>query len=553
VAAEGLRRRWPLLVVLGLVLASVLLHLWWLNRFRDGFPLDIDEARYMEFGLDLKDRLDDDGIRGMWHAWKVQDAFGPLLPLTSVPVYTAFGASVMSGLVTQLGFFALLVLATYGIGARLTSPAGGALAAFVVATTPAVVDFTRTYQFAVTAAAMLAACTYALLASDGLARRRWSVTWGVLLGLMVLARTMTVAFVPAQLLAAVWLALARPGPRRTRIVNLGIAAAAAVVTAAIWLATSWDSVWSYLTDLGYGGESGAFGTTESRLSVGYWTRQVTDTVEDDLYVPLAVLLGVGLVLGLVACIPRLRGRIRAWASTDTAVVILVVVEGYLALTSSRNEGVGFRLALIPGLVALAVAGIWSLRQPAVRGVLVAALIAVCALNLVAKANVVDAFWESEQHQNGYIQNYVIGALEARQGPSTHPLPDSQKRWMAAYREVVEHIGRPRVTALATDEPLVNVNDLTLAARLRLHEDLPVLTLSAPAGPPTQSAYREVLSREPVADVLVTVSRLGLSYPALTGGQSIDQQLMRRTARSLGFTQVATVALPNDRSAILMVR
>jgi 4-amino-4-deoxy-L-arabinose transferase-like glycosyltransferase len=557
-----LRRSWPLLLVLGLVLLSALLHLWWLHRFRDGFPLDIDESRYVELGLHLKDGLDEDGPRGLWRTWEAQGDFGPLLPLSSVPVFAVFGESLINGFATQLVFYAVLVLATYGIAARLTSPAGGALASLAVAATPAVLDFTRTYQFPVTAAAMLAACTYALLASEGLTRRGWSVAWGVLLGLMLLARTMTVAFVPAQLVAAVWLALARPEARRRRVANVALGGAAALVTAATWFATSLDSVWSYLTDLGYGSQSGGFGTSESRLSVGYWTRELTETVTADLYLPLAVLLCVGLVLGLLAGVRHLRGAdtsFRSWASSDTAVVLLVVVEGYVALASSRNQGVGFRLPLLPGLVALSVAGVWSLRRPRVRGVVVGALVLVCALNVVMKANVTSALSGNETvdvpgigdtpvlYGNGYIHDYVFGAFEARRESSTHPLPDSQKRWLAAYRELAGHARAGALTGLATQEPLVNPNNLTLAARLHQHEDLPVVPLAA------EASYRELLSRPPAPDVLVTVSRVGLSYPALAGGEAIDQRRMRRAARSLGFEQVAEVELPNDRSAIVMRR
>jgi 4-amino-4-deoxy-L-arabinose transferase-like glycosyltransferase len=575
------RQRWPPLLVVGLVVLSGLLHLWWLHRFRDGFPLDIDESRYLEFGLDLKDGLDADGLPGLWHSWEAQTDFGPLLPLSSVPVYAVLGESVINGLATQLGFYALLVLATYGIGARLTSPAGGALAALAVAATPAVIDLTRSYEFPVTAAAMLAASTYALLASDGLERRGWSVAWGVLLGLTVLARTMTVAFIPAQLLAALWLAAVRPGARRRRFENLAIATTAGLICAATWFATSWHAAWSYLTNLGYGSQSAGVGTAESRLTVGYWTRELTETVRDDLYLPLGVLLGLGLCLGFVACVvglrrrgaeKRLRDLGRAWASSDTAVVLLVVLEGYLALASSRNQGVGFRLPLIPGLVALSVAGIWTLRRPRLRGLVAGALVVVCALNLAMKANMTSALSGSETvdvpglgatpllQGDGYIHDYVLSSLEASRPSSTRPLPESQKRWLPAYRQLVGQIrahgpsraGLP-VVGLATQEPLVNANNLTLAARLRFHENLAVVPLGAPAGAATATSYRQLLSRAPAPDVLVTVSSLGLSYAVLTGGVSIDQRLMRLAARSLGFERVAAVELPGERRAIVSAR
>src|SRR5437588_483463 len=139
-------------------------------------------------------------------------------------------------------FFILLVASSYGIGTRLSSRTGGALVAVVMACTPAVIDFSRTYQFAITDAAVLAATTYALLASEAFTHRGWSLLWGFLLGLTPLARTMAIAFMPAQLIAAVWLVNARPGiarqqapgVRRPQLLNLGVALVLAVITAATW-------------------------------------------------------------------------------------------------------------------------------------------------------------------------------------------------------------------------------------------------------------------------------------------------------------------------------
>jgi 4-amino-4-deoxy-L-arabinose transferase-like glycosyltransferase len=570
-----------LLAVVVLVLLSTFVHLWWLNRFRDGFPLDIDESRYLQFGMSLKDALADGGVRGFWRIWEAQQDFGPLLPLTSVAVYVILGESVLNGMATQLVFFAVLALASYGIGTRLTSRTGGALVALVVATAPAVVDFTRTYQFPVTAAAMLAASTYALLASDGLSRRDWSIAWGTLLGLTALARTMMIAFIPVQVVAALWLALGRPGARRQRAENLAIGTAAGVLTASVWFATSWGSVVDYLTNFGYGDRSASFGTEKSRLSVGYWTQELVETVREDLYLPLSFLLVLALGLGLGAFALRLRQRgasppwrtrLRAWTFTDTAVVLFVVVTAYVLLTSSRNQGVGFRVPVVAGVVALVVASIWSLPWRRVRAALIAGLIAVSAVNAVMKADVVKAVSGAEivdvpgvaaapvLKGRGYIQGYMVGALEANPPSATEPLPESQKQWLPAYRRLVAGIrGAARkqedlpLVGLATLEPLLNPNNLTLAARLTFHQDLPVAALSAPPRGATLGSYRTLLSQAPCPSVLITVSRLGLSYRVLTGEQTLDQKLLRRAAASLGFARLVSVALPNARHAIVMRR
>jgi hypothetical protein len=161
---------------------------------------------------------------------------------------------------------------------------------------------------------------------------------------------------------------------------------------------------------------------------------------------------------------------------------------------------------------------------------------------------------------GYIQGYMVGALEANPPSATEPLPESQKRWLPAYRRLVAGIrGAARkqedlpLVGLATLEPLLNPNNLTLAARLTFHQDLPVAALSAPPRGATLGSYRTLLSQAPCPSVLITVSRLGLSYRALTGEQTLDQKLLRRAAASLGFARLVSVALPNARHAIVMRR
>lgn len=302
---------WPLVGLLAIVAISLGIDVWWLHHFRGGYPLDIDESRYLELGLRLSDGLNAGGPAAFWHVWSTQHDFGPLLPLVSVPVYVVLGHTLLGGLVTQLVFFVVLVVSSYGIGARLTTRTGGALVALIVAGTPAVIDFSRTYQFAVTDAALLAAATYALLACEAFTRRGWSLAWGVLLGLTPLARTMAIAFLPAQLIAAAWLIGARPGTRRRQgsggrpdirregsagrrpqVLNLGLALVLGILAAATWLAKSLPSVYRYLTDFGYGAQSSHFSSSGSRLSVGYWTREAVHAVREDIYLPLAALLAL---------------------------------------------------------------------------------------------------------------------------------------------------------------------------------------------------------------------------------------------------------------------
>ena len=577
-----LPKSWPLICLVAVIAISVAVDVWWLHRFRVGYPLDIDESRYLELGLRLSDGLNSGGLSTLWHVWSTQNEFGPLLPLVSVPVFLVAGHTLLGGLATQLVFFVLLVLASYGLGRRLRSPAAGLVAAMAVAGSPVVIDFARTYQFAVTDAAVLAAATYALLASEALTRRGWALGWGALLGLLPLARTMAVAFIPGQVFAALWLIYFRPTGRRGRqLVTLAGAGVLGVAVAAIWLAYSAYSVFSYLNNFGYGSHSGAFSHSGSRLAVGYWTREATALVREDLYLPLAALLVVCLILG-AASAWRARGHpgqvgfrstLRRWAASDSLVVGIVLLEGYLAVSSSRNEGVGFRVPLIAELIVLAVAALFTVRRRGLRSAVVAALVVVCAVNVVMKADVTDALSSRERMSVpgvgsvpvldglGYIQSYVIESTETAFGSATQPLPRSQRDWLSAYQRIVSsildlaHAGHYRpVVDLATDEPLLNANDLTLAARLQAHRDLPVTLLPGPAGASTLASYERLLHRAVIRpNVIVTVTRVGLSYFALGGLKDADQGLLERASEAAGFSCGAAIPLPDGRLAVVSRR
>ena len=568
----------------------------WLHHFRLGYPLDIDESRYLELGLRLSDGLRSGGPSRFWHVWSAQHDFGPLLPLASVPVLSRWGRHCARGANHPAWrLLALLVVASYGLGRRLTSPAGGVVVALVVACAPSVIDFSRSYQFAVTDAAVLAAATYALLASEALTRRGWSLVWGLLVGLLPLARTMALAFVPAQLIGALWLIWlhpdgrsapgAHPGegrPARGRQWgNLALALGVGAAAAASWLAYSWHSVFSYLTGFGYGGASGAFSHSGSRLAVGYWTREAVDLVRQDLYLPLAALLVVCLVAGGAGGWRKRRGvdqlpfrsRLRGWAASEHLVVLFVLLEGYLAVSSSRNEGVGFRVPLIAELAALAVAALFAVPWRAIRSGVLAALVAACALNLVMKADI----WSGSSSRDqvslpglgsvpvldglGYIQSYVIASDEGEYASATAPLPVSQRGWLPAYVRIVATIFRLArashhrpVVDLATDEPLLNVNDLTLAARLRYRRELVVNLLPGPPGPATFSSYQRLLGAAQIQpNVLVTVTHVGLSYFALSGRKDIQQGLLEQASEARGFSCGAGVPLPDGRVAVVSWR
>ena len=272
------RARWTLAVAVGVLLLAGF-NLWWVLTYRKGFPLNVDEAGYTSIALTDWLGFHNGGLHGWWSAIQSQAPTAPLVPaLTSVLLFVRTG--VMEGFAVLIGFFVLLAFAAYGIGERLAGPRLGALAALAVATSEGALLFSREYVFALPTAALLSCAVYALLRSERMRVRRWAIACGVALGLMVLARTMAVAFVPGVFAAALvaMLAIERTDLRQ-RFLNLALTAVVAVLVAGTWYFNNLKPVWEYLTDFGYGSESAYFGAEHAVVS---WARFKQDRRPDRL-------------------------------------------------------------------------------------------------------------------------------------------------------------------------------------------------------------------------------------------------------------------------------
>ena len=548
-----------------LLLSLSAIDVWWLRRFRQGFPLDIDESGYLWFSFTLHDALREDGVLGLWRGFQHEGWAPPLLPALTALVEVPAGASqTVPSIAVQLVFLAVLAVASYGIGSRLLDRRAGLLTALVTSTLPAITDFVRTYHMVIPSTAMYALATFALLASDRLRSRRWAVVWGVALGLTLLSRTMMVAFLPALPLAAAWMLIVDRADVR-RVVNLGLGLLAFVLTSSLWYASSWRPILAYLVRAGYGEDSPRYGPGLSYASTGYWTHELTGAVNGSLYAPLAaVLLATFVLAGAGALVdpspwsgPRAvrRSALRA-ARSDVIVPLFVVVEGYLALTSSRNDGTGFVVPLLPSLVALAVVAALRTPWPAARAVLATGLAVVAVHNVVMKADVTSTVSRARTvdvpifgsatltNGQGYLHQHLVHAAGYRLGPPTRWLADRDRQWLGLHDWVASHLRglpddpEPR-TYLALSEPLMNASAIRLAA-YRSGCKRGVFDYVETEGDDTVAAYREFLSTaEP--DLLVTASRQALGF-----GPPISQPLVEAAAASLGFELIDRRGTPDGR-------
>jgi 4-amino-4-deoxy-L-arabinose transferase-like glycosyltransferase len=555
IVKRGLRS--PALALGFWVITVLLVDIWWLHRFRVSAVPEYDESGYMAIALRDLHAFNANGLSGLFRAYVHQVPEAPLVPLATVVPYLLFGAGVAISVATQLVAVAGLAAATYALGRRLVTPGWAALAAGVMIALPVVTDYSRTFHFAVPAAALLTAAAWALARSDGMQSRRWALLAGVLLGCTVLARTMTIAYLPGVGAAALVLACRRPDTRR-RLGSLAILAGATVVVAATWYAPNgnYRSVGHYLGGTGYGAAAGRYGSASSPLSIGYWLKQARVTTMQELYLPLALALLGCIIVWLLTCwrgALGARALIVALRDSEVVIPLLIVVEGYLALTSSRNVGTAFSLPWLPSFIVLCVVCAARLPTPAVRRLLASAMAAASVFAVVMKSDAVGALAQRTELAIPAFGTVPVtdGDWLARKdvaGDGYHlpspasPLPRLHRQWLPfAERETraVLAFARTRHSSptllVGTGDVILSTTRFALADELLGHDMLYVRRLL----PSRSSRDYQRQMQDVEAHLLVTAD------PPPSGGD-VDRRQVVYAARVLGYRAFRASRAPDGR-------
>ena len=551
--------RWALIVALG-CLAMVAINVWWVATYRHGYPMDVDENGYTMIGVIDWLGFESGGISGWWEAFQNQTPNAPLLPaLTSIVLI--FKPGVLEGFGVLIGFAALLTLATYGIGERLAGPRLGALAALAVGTSQGVFVFTREYIFALPTAAFLACSVYALIRSEGMRRRRWAIACGVAVALMLLSRTMAVAFVPGVAVAALLgIAVNYRDELGQRLLNSGLAVLATVLVASVWYWQNFGPVYDYLTEFGYGQQAQNYGAEASFISWARFKSVAEKIIQGDLLVPMSYLVVIGLVALAVAAVQSLRQAedrraeaLRILGSGPMALSI-VAAAGFGALMSSQNGGNGFTFPVAVLLPTLAVVALRRYRKAIVPATV--AVVAVAAINLLANSNISDSISKPrlvEVPAFGELRwisgepNAVGNVRQQAEGPPTRFIAEDEG-YVAVDVEMAKTLleeiapeGVPRLTAFASRNRVVSTNSIGLAGTVNFREGIPFTQILAE--PDTVAHYEEQITGpdlgRPTA-VVTTSTEAGDFEPLVT------QAKVEIALRNLGFRLVRKVAMPDGR-------
>jgi 4-amino-4-deoxy-L-arabinose transferase-like glycosyltransferase len=557
--------RW--ILALFLVLYS-LINVMWIWHYRHGQAYDIDESGYLTFSFTDYSGLGSGGLWGWIRAVLGPSIQAPLTLATSSGVYVVFGPKPIAGMLVPAGFGTLTIFMTFMIGRHVGGLRCAWLATVVVAGAPIVLGYSRSYNFAITATAMFTTAIWFLIKSDGLLRTRSTAAFGLFIGLTALARTMMLAFLPSLAVAAVVIVVVNPG-RIRRLANLALATAFAFAVALPWYVPNGHAVYDYLTSFGYGSRSAEFGAKRPLFSLAAWHITALYLVSGT-YLPLLILLIVAVVVLVLITAWQVRVRgVREMSlvilRSPLLILVIVIIEGLVAVTSSRNKGSGFLTPLLPAMILLAA---WTLtyRRYRIGSGLALMSAAVAVLNFVA---MVDLSGPLARPRNVNLPRFGSVTMLDGRSPIEHYESDGEpelqntaepvsrsegEAWIAANDRLAALLrvsgGSQALTALGFRHRLYNPNSIGLQESVARGPALPVMMIETSLVTNSFSGYVDWLQTGEAATVCNLVLADGVKWeiPPL-----VDYVSLRTAALASGFVQSMSWTLPDGRNVTFLRR
>jgi 4-amino-4-deoxy-L-arabinose transferase-like glycosyltransferase len=153
--------------------------------------------------------------------WGIDHPYPPLFFLASVPICLIWGNSLKVLAMSNLTFFAILIFSVYKTGEKLFNKKVGLLATFMTAMSPLVFGPSRMFLLEFASAAMIMPGIHLLIATEYFSNRKYSVLFGLSIGLGMLTRETFFIFLLGPTIYILYEAFSKPGAeKRKKTINL---------------------------------------------------------------------------------------------------------------------------------------------------------------------------------------------------------------------------------------------------------------------------------------------------------------------------------------------
>jgi 4-amino-4-deoxy-L-arabinose transferase-like glycosyltransferase len=217
-----------------LILAfNVLGNLYWVRR--NIVLVGHDASAYLQTSVEYADFLKVLSPQTVFHALTVSPYRPPALFIVVQPFYWLFGVNMHSAQGVNLLFLVLVIWLTFALGKTIANQNVGLFAALLVGLFPMMMAMARLFYTEMFLTAMVALNLLALYRCQFFTHRRWSMIWGMSLGVGLLVKWTMPIYVALPLLWILWRAsffrVNLAGLQRWRV--NGRAAMSALLTALI--------------------------------------------------------------------------------------------------------------------------------------------------------------------------------------------------------------------------------------------------------------------------------------------------------------------------------
>ncbi|MBB4342157.1 ArnT family glycosyltransferase [Rhizobium leguminosarum] len=540
----------------------------WIIQYRLGSVPSLDEAGYLTFAFQYFYAMRDGGFWNWVHAIQGPSIFSPLTAAVASLVFQLFGKHLAAAYMATLAAGIVTLVSTYAIALRIMGKRRALICLLLIASLPAVIDYTRTFEFALPVTAATCVALYCLVRSDHMRSLPWAIAFGFCVGLMPLFRTMTLAFIPGMALGAFVYSLGNPGGYSSTAKRLLwayflllLAATVAIAVAMTWFWENADGVFQYLTNYGYGAKATEFGPSH------FWWGTIVAILSAlfIIHLPHALFLAAGGAAMIVylarSCASGRRKTVEAiFQSPVTPIVIFVALASAVLLTSS-NKGSAFALPIIPPAIILAV---WAIFRPerrrryklaaAVYVLIIAALGAIPALDLnnkLAKPTYlhlpqgIDIVVTSGRSS---FENFLLfNHIGSPKLPSVIPL-DESRRWMqlsvTIFRDLQKVTTPNQLVMFGFRHVILNSNTVTLANLMDTQQKYFISGIDPTSVGETYDDYRRWLTETWVSDTCLMLLSNGNEGEVLP---AVNTAELLRAMQDLGYSKSGmTWTMPNGR-------
>ncbi len=174
------------LALLAVILFNVVASIYWIRH--NIVPLGHDTAGHLERTLDIAHLLAHPSAQTLFQVITFHDLRPPIMYIFAQPFYWLFGYSAQDATFANVALLALILWLTFEFGQRWSNVVVGLFAALLAGLFPMLAAMSRLFYLDNLVAALVLLNLLALLRCEGFTRRKWSLVWGISLGLGMLAK-----------------------------------------------------------------------------------------------------------------------------------------------------------------------------------------------------------------------------------------------------------------------------------------------------------------------------------------------------------------------------